>query len=76
VLAAAAETGGIVTVEEALVRGGLGSAVAELVVRHHPVPMRILGVPGFAPTGSAAFLLDHFGPNADGIVRAALEVVG
>jgi transketolase len=38
--------------------------------------MRILGVPGFAPTGSAAFLLDHFGPNADGIVRAALEVVG
>ncbi len=76
VLAAAAETGRIVTVEEALVRGGLGSAVAELVVRHRPVPMRILGVPGFAPTGNAGFLLDHFGLNAEGIARAAIELVG
>ncbi len=33
--------------------------------------MRILGVTGFAPTGSAEFLLDHFGLNADGIVSAA-----
>ena len=40
-------------------RGGLGGAVAEVVVSAHPVPMRILGVPGvFAPTGSAEFLLD------------------
>ncbi len=76
VLRAASETGRIVTVEEALARGGLGSAVAELVVRHRPVPMRILGVPGFAPTGSAAFLLDHFGLNAEGIARAALELTG
>jgi transketolase len=76
VLRAAAETGRIVTVEEALARGGLGSAVAELVVQHRPVPMRILGAPGFAPTGSAAFLLDHFGLNADGIVRAALDMLG
>lgn len=75
VLRAAAETGRIVTVEEALARGGLGSAVAELVVCHRPVPMRILGIPGFAPTGSAAFLLDHFGLNADGIVRAAIELM-
>lgn len=75
ILRAAAETGRIVTVEEAVVHGGLGSAVAEVVVRHRPVPMRILGVPNFAPTGSAAFLLDHFGLNADGIVRAALELM-
>ncbi|HEX6607560.1 MAG TPA: transketolase C-terminal domain-containing protein, partial [Chloroflexia bacterium] len=46
VLAAAAETGGIVTAEEHTVFGGLGSAVAEVVVQHRPVPMRILGVPG------------------------------
>jgi transketolase len=75
VLAAAVDTGRIVTVEEAIVRGGLGSAVAECVVRHHPVPMRILGFPGFAPTGSAAFLLDHFGLNAAGIAAGALELV-
>lgn len=76
VLAAAAETGRIVTVEEAIATGGLGAAVAAVVVRHKPVPMRILGVPGFAPTGSAGFLLDHFGLNAEGIARAARELVG
>jgi transketolase len=74
---AAAETGGIVTVEEHTVFGGLGSAVAEVVVTNRPVPMRIVGVPGvFAPTGSATWLLEHFGLTAQGIVDAALELVG
>ncbi len=50
---AAAGTGAIVTVEEHSVRGGLGGAVAEVVATHEPVPMRILGFPGFLPTGSA-----------------------
>jgi transketolase len=77
VLAAARETGRIVTVEEHTIYGGLGSAVAEVVVTQHPVPMRILGVPGvFAPTGSAEWLLEHFGLTAQGICDAALELVG
>jgi transketolase len=76
VLAAAAETGAIVTVEEHTVYGGLGGAVAEVVVAHRPVPMRLLGVPGvFAPTGSAHWLLDHFGLTAQGIHDAALTLV-
>ncbi|WP_225768977.1 transketolase family protein [Inquilinus sp. Marseille-Q2685] len=74
-LRAAAETGRIVTVEEAVVQGGLGGAVAEVVSQARPVPMRILGVTGFAPTGSAAFLLDHFGLNPAGIAAAARELV-
>jgi transketolase len=74
---AATETGGIVTAEEHTVFGGLGSAVAEVVVTTHPVPMRILGVPGvFAPTGSASWLLEHFGLTAQGIFDAALELMG
>ena len=73
---AARSTAGIVTVEEHTVRGGLGGAVAEVVVTEQPVPMRILGVPGvFAPTGSAPFLLDHFGLNAEGIRAAARELL-
>ena len=77
VLAAAAETGRIVTVEEHTIYGGLGGAVAEVVVTHNPVPMRILGVPGvFAPTGSAEWLIEHFGLTAQGIADAALELVG
>ncbi|MEU8569467.1 transketolase C-terminal domain-containing protein [Streptomyces pathocidini] len=77
VLDAAEETGRIVTVEEHTVRGGLGGAVAETVVTHRPVPMRILGVPGvFAPTGSPRFLFEHFGLTAAGAERAALELLG
>jgi transketolase len=76
IIAAARETGAIVTAEEAATEGGLGAAVAETVVRHAPVPMRILGVKGFSPTGSAMFLLDHFGLSRDGIVAAALDLKG
>lgn len=76
VIAAATETGRIVTAEEAIIHGGLGSAVAECVVQHKPVPVRILGVPHLAPTGSTNFLLEHFGLNAEGIARAALDLAG
>jgi transketolase len=76
IVAAARETKAIVTVEEATVEGGLGAAVAEVVVRHAPVPMRMLGVTGFAPTGSVEFLFNHFGLTRDGIVAAALELKG
>ncbi len=77
ILDAAKTTKGIVTIEEAQTAGGLGGAVAEVLAVHHPAPMRILGVPGvFAPTGSAEFLLDHFGLNATGIVTAALDLLG
>ncbi|MEO8285287.1 MAG: transketolase family protein [Chloroflexota bacterium] len=77
VISAAAETDGIVTVEEHTVYGGLGGAVAEVVVQNRPVPMRILGVPGvFAPTGSAEWLLEHFGLTAQGIRDAALDLIG
>ena len=73
-LEAARDTRGIVTVEEAIVSGGLGAAVASLVAQHQPTPMRILGITGFAPTGSASYLLDHFGLTADGIASAAHEL--
>jgi transketolase len=77
VQAAAIETGNIITVEEHTVSGGLGSAVAEIVVTTCPVPMRILGVPGvFAPTGSASWLLQYFQLTAQGIYTAALELIG
>jgi transketolase len=75
VVRAATETGAIVTVEEHSVRGGLGGAVAETVVEHQPVPVRIMGFPGFAPTGSAEFLLEHFGLTAEGIAKATLEIM-
>jgi transketolase len=76
ILEAARETRGIVTAEEALAAGGLGGAVAEIVAQAHPTPMRILGVPDtFAPTGTAEFLLEHFGLTAAGIESAALDLL-
>ncbi|NUQ29145.1 MAG: transketolase family protein [Acidobacteriaceae bacterium] len=77
IIKAAKETRGIVTAEEALTAGGLGGAVAEVLALHHPARMRMLGLPDvFAPTGSAEFLLDHFHLNADGMVNAALDLLG
>ena len=73
---AAKATGAIVTCEEHTVFGGLGSAVAEVVVEENPVPMTRLGVPGiFAPTGSANFLLDEFGMSPQGIADSAADLL-
>lgn len=76
VLAAARETRGVVTAEEGFRMGGLGGAVAEVLATRHCAPMRILGVPDtFAPTGTAEFLLEHFGLTAKGIEEAALDLL-
>jgi transketolase len=75
VLRAARETRGIVTAEEATVAGALGGAVAETVVQNHPTKMKILGVPEFAPTGSASFLLDRYGMSPEGIAEAARALI-
>jgi transketolase len=74
-IAAAAATGAIVTAEEGLAHGGLGGAVAEYCAQHSPVKMRMLGFPGFLPTGSAAWLMERFGLTADGIAAAARELI-
>ena len=77
ILESARRTRRIVTAEEGLAAGGLGGAIAELLASEHPTRMRILGVPDvFAPTGSAEFLLEHFGLTATGIYNAAIELIG
>jgi transketolase len=75
IAAAAQETGAIVTAEEHVVRGGLGGAVAEVVVTRCPVPMRLLGFPGFAPTGSPTDLLAWAGLTPADIAAAARELM-
>ena len=73
---AARTTGGIVTVEEYSVHGGLGGAVAEVLATTYPTRMRMLGIPdGSAPSGSQEFLFEHFGLTAQGIEKAAVELL-
>jgi transketolase len=71
----AAKTGAIVTIEEHSVHGGLGGAVSEVTATGRPVPMRILGIPRFAPTGTAEWLFEYFGLTPQGIFAAAMELL-
>ncbi len=73
----AAETGAIVTVEEHSVKGGLGGAVAEVICQKHPVRMRILGLPDEPLyNGESKDVFAHYGLTAEGIAKAAKEVIG
>ena len=75
-LAAAKETGAIVTAEEHTVLGGLGGAVAELLAQTHPVPMRFVGVQDrFGTSGDPAELLKAFHLMPEDIVRAVKDVL-
>jgi transketolase len=75
ILAAARETKAIITAEESVTRGGVGGAIAEFVVQHHPIAMKLLGTDTFAPTGSTSYLLEHYGLTADSIVASARELL-
>lgn len=76
IIKAAQDTGAILTCEEHTVFGGLGSAVAEVVVASTPIPMKILGVPGvFAHTGSANTLLDDFQMSPESIASTLESLI-
>lgn len=76
IIASAAKTGRVLTVEEHSIYGGMGSAVAELLSEKHPVPVTRLGMTTFGQSGDAAELLAHYGLDAAGIAARVREVLG
>jgi transketolase len=77
IAAAARETGAIVTAEEHLLHGGMGSNVARIVAQNHPVPMRFVGLADvYTDSGEPDDLLAKYGMTANDIVAAAREAVG
>jgi transketolase len=77
IIRAAGETGHIITVEEHSIFGGLGAAVAEVVVQHQLVPMRIVGIPDEpAIAGKSSEVFKHYGIHSDNLKRVALEMLG
>ena len=75
IVKAASETGAIVTAEEHSVIGGLGSAVAEVVVKKCPVKMAMVGQQDtFGESGKPDELKAKYGMTAADIARAALAV--
>ena len=76
VLECAKKTGAIVTAENHQKIGGLGSAVAELLAEHLPVPMERVGVDDeFGEVGTQEYLMDRFGLNATSIIEKVKKVI-
>lgn len=76
VLAAAQKTGRVITAEEHQAAGGMGSAVAECLAQHYPVPMRILGMQdGFGESGAPDELMKRYGFSSDAIYQAVKDFV-
>lgn len=77
ILAAARETGAVLTVEEHNVVGGLGSAVAEVLGRHGAAtPLGVVALPDEdLEVGVPAELLAHYGLTVEGVTARALSLV-
>ncbi len=76
IISAAKETGAIVTVEEHSIIGGLGSAVADVIVENCPVPVIKIGVEDkFGCSGPALDLLKLFGLSSENIIEKAKHAI-
>lgn len=72
----AEKTGRIITVEEATVYGGLGSAVCEVLSNKCPVPVKRIGVQDkFGKSGNPDKLLEEYGLTAEQIIKTAREML-
>ena len=74
IVAAAKETGKVVTVEEHSIIGGLGGAVCECLAEKAPVPVKRIGVNDrFGESGPAVALLEKYGLDGEGIYKQVKE---
>jgi transketolase len=76
IIKATKETKAIVTVEEHNILGGLGSAVAEVVVENSPVPMKMIGINDtFGESGKPDQLLEKYGLTSENIFNKVKELL-
>ena len=76
VIQAAADTGAIVTAEEHLEHGGLGSTVARILAANHPVPIEFIAIKDtYAGSGKPAELLEKYGLTSKDIEQAVKLVL-
>ena len=76
ILKAAAETGCIVSAENHQVGTGLGSAIANVLIKNKPVPMEMIGIQNrFGQVGPQDFLMKEYNLTADDIVAAAKKAI-
>lgn len=66
----------VITVEEHSIIGGLGSAIAEVLIEKNPVKMKRIGVRDvFGQSGDPDTLLKHYGLTVENIVNVAEEMI-
>ncbi len=76
ILAAASDTGHIITIEEHYAFGGLGGAVAEVLAVNNPTPMKILGIPDEQTvTGESAEVFKHYGLTVENLCAQAKDLL-
>lgn len=76
IIESAKKTGCVVTCENHNIHGGLGSAVAEVLSEHCPVPIKYIGFNDcFSIVGRTKPLLEKFGMTKNDIYNKALEVI-
>ncbi|MBT5956924.1 MAG: transketolase family protein, partial [Candidatus Marinimicrobia bacterium] len=76
VIKCANETKGIITVEDHNILGGLGSAVAEVLVQHNPVPMEFVGVrDSFGESGEPNELAKKYGIDYKAIIKSVHQLL-
>ena len=75
IIAAASETGAVVTAEEHYIHGGLASVVAGVVARNCPVPVEMVALRGYTSSGPASELMEKNGLTAAGVEQAVHRVL-
>lgn len=73
ICASAARTGHVVTCEEHMIRGGMGSAIAELLSQKQPTKMNFIGMEGFGTSAPGDVLMKHYGLDAASIAHKVKE---
>jgi transketolase len=77
ILESIARTGRAISIEEAQINGGFGSAIAELLVENHPVPLCRIGmIDRFGESGEPNQLLEVFGLTGKHIAETARKMLG
>jgi transketolase len=72
----AKESRAIVTVEEHQIKGGIGSAIAEVLVQNYPVPIEFIGVQNsFGQSGTPDELLKHYKMEVIDILNGVEKVL-
>ena len=75
IIAAAQETGALVSAEEHYIHGGLGSIVAQVAGQNHPVPLEMVALQGYSESGKAEELMVKCGLTPEKVKEAALRAV-